>query len=353
MTPDFEPLCNRMEWLDLFYKKVWQNAYNSKTPISGIFELTPRCNFDCKMCYVHLKADQISKHGRELTAAEWLRIANEAKKAGTLWLCITGGEPLLHPEFEKIWRGLSEMGFFLTLQTNAALINEKVLALFEKYPPRQVKITLYGTNDEVYKAVCGVDNGFTNVNNGIHSLMSIGIPVRLVSTIIQQNVDNAKMMAFYAYRHRLPWSATDSIKPSLRGATTNATAVCVKENPYAYKSNQINYRLKKLRYVDPNRKPASYCKDYRIGYWILWDGNMRFCSFMDEPNISMLEYPFSEAWQRLLEYEESLEWPTKCKTCEAAKVCLECAATIFTQKPDERNSCEAAKAAYSAAIRKE
>ncbi|MFR7442316.1 MAG: radical SAM protein [Sellimonas intestinalis] len=60
-----------------------------------------------------------------MTAREWIRIAKGAKEAGTTWLCITGGEPLMHPEFRTIWRELSQMGFFITLQTNASMIDGK------------------------------------------------------------------------------------------------------------------------------------------------------------------------------------------------------------------------------------
>lgn len=74
----FEPACRRMEWLDPFYKAVWEKAYEDAIPISGTFELTPRCNFNCRMCYVHLPESEIHKHGRELSAGEWLRIAREA-----------------------------------------------------------------------------------------------------------------------------------------------------------------------------------------------------------------------------------------------------------------------------------
>ena len=222
MSDDFEPACRRMEWLDPFYKQVWEKAFAEGIPISGTFELTPRCNFNCKMCYVHLQPEEIPQNGVELTATEWLRIAEEAKEAGTTWLCITGGEPLLHPEFPLIWERLTEMGFFLTLQTNASLIRGKMLDLLDRCPPRQAKVTLYGSDDEVYQAVCGVENGFTQVNEGIHNLMSVGIPVTLVSTIIRQNQDDAKRMAFYAYRHRLPWLSTIGVKPSLRGASTDA-----------------------------------------------------------------------------------------------------------------------------------
>ena len=124
--PLFEPACRRMEWLDPFYKQVWEKAYADAIPISGTFELTPRCNFNCRMCYVHLKPEQIPAYGRELSAKEWLTIAQQAKKAGTTWLCVTGGEPLMHPEFEEIWRGLTSMGFFITLQTNASLVTGKM-----------------------------------------------------------------------------------------------------------------------------------------------------------------------------------------------------------------------------------
>ena len=91
MSYDFEPACRRMEWLDPFYKAVWEKAFAEAIPISGTFELTPRCNFNCRMCYVHLKPEQIPKYGKELTAKEWINIARVAKEAGTTWLCVTGG----------------------------------------------------------------------------------------------------------------------------------------------------------------------------------------------------------------------------------------------------------------------
>ena len=58
---------------------------------------------------------------------------------------------------------------------------------------------------------------------------------------------------------------------------------------------------------------------------------MRFCSFLNEPNISIRGRSFDKAWKQLLEYEENLDWPIECKTCEANQVCLKCIATIATE----------------------
>lgn len=331
MSKEFEPACHRMEWLDPFYKAVWEKAFAEGIPISGTFELTPRCNFNCKMCYVHLKESMIPRYGKELTGDEWIRIAQDAKAAGTAWLCITGGEPLLHPEFPKIWKALSEMGFFLTLQTNASLIQGDIQKLLDQYPPRQVKVTLYGTTDQIYREVCGIDQGFTRANDGIHTLMSMGIPISLVSTVIRQNVNDVENMALYAYRHRLSWMPTDCVKASLRGADSDVSSLRLTEKMEAQRKKGLEKRIQEKKYIDPNRKPSTYCKDYRVGYWILWDGNMRFCSFLNEPNFSVPKMGFHNAWQQLLEYEEKLDWPRECKMCEANKVCLKCMASIATE----------------------
>ncbi|MFQ9984368.1 MAG: radical SAM protein, partial [Lachnospiraceae bacterium] len=302
MSAPFEPACRRTEWLDPFYKAVWEKAFAEAIPISGTFELTPRCNFDCRMCYVHLKDEQIPEYGTELTAKEWLRIAREAKDAGTTWLCVTGGEPLLHPEFETIWKELAQMGFFITLQTNASVIRGKTAELLAQYPPKGVKVTLYGSNDEVYEKVCRVKWGFTRVDEGLRTLREMNIPVQLVSTIIRQNEDDVEKMAFYAYRNNLPWMATGSVKASARVADSEAREVRVQEKLDGQQRERIRRSLEKTPF-DTERKPCTYCKDYRLGYWVTWNGEMRFCSFMNEPNIPVRDLAFSEAWRQLVQYE--------------------------------------------------
>ena len=321
------PACDRMEWLDPFYKSVWRKAFADATPISGTFELTPRCNFACRMCYVHLSLEQMKKRGRELSAAEWLHIAEEARKAGTLWLCITGGEPLLHPEFVEIYRTLAQMGFFITLQTNASLIQGDIASLLEQYPPREVKVTLYGSNDAVYERVCRIPGGFTQTDSGIQTLKRLKIPIRLVSTVIRQNLEDLPHMARYAFENRLPWAASGDIKPSVRGADSEARSVSVREKEDEAARLRIHRFLKGTPF-DHGRKPCTYCRDYRIGYWITWNGEMRFCGFMDEPHIPVCARGFSAAWKELLRYEEGLDWPEECINCEARGVCVKCAAVL-------------------------
>ena len=328
---EWESICQRTEHLDPFYQAVWKKAYAEAIPITGTFELTCRCNFSCRMCYVHLKPDQMAGQGRELTAKEWIRTAEEAKKAGTTWLCITGGEPLMHPEFESIWRELSQMGFFITLQTNGSLINERMAKLLEEYPPRRVKLTLYGSGDSVYEEVCRVKEGFGRVDAGIRTLKELKIPISLVGTIIRQNEAGVNGIAAYAYRNRLPLTLTRNIKASARGADSQAREVRIpEENNWEIQREKLQKRLREAP-MKEDRKPCSYCRDYRVGYWITWNGDMRFCSFMEEPHISVRERTFQKAWEELIEYEENLDWPKECKSCEVRGACYRCAGLLAAE----------------------
>lgn len=337
MTPmeyEFEPACRRMEGLDPFYKQVWEKAFQETIPITGTFELTARCNFNCRMCYVHLQPEQIPKLGAEMSAADWIRAAREAREAGTAWLCVTGGEPLMHPEFETIWKELSRMGFFITLQTNASLIRGKTAELLAEYPPRLAKVSLYGSDDAVYREVCRVEQGFTRAEQGIRTLREIGISVELVSPVIRQNQGDIKKMAFFAYQHHLPWIPTGQIRGSVRGADSQAGEARVQEKLDLRMKEQIRFRLRGHP-VDRRRKVCAWCRDYRLGYWITWNGEMRFCGFMGEPRIPVRSQSFRQAWEQLIRFEEELDWPEQCRDCRARSVCLKCAGEMACEPVKE------------------
>lgn len=335
---EYEPACRQMERLDPFFRQVWEKAYADEIPITGTFELTPRCNFNCRMCYVHLPESQIEQYGRELSAAEWIRIAEEAREAGTTWLCITGGEPLMHPEFETIWRELSGMGFFITLQTNASMVS-RYEKLFEECPPRRCKITLYGSSDEVYEKVCRVEKGFARADEGIRMLRQMKIPVELVSTVINQNLDDVENIIRYVDASRLPWIPNINVRTAGRGVDVDMEHLRIRPperkntdadddggNGGTGNSSGAAESLGKRRKFDPDRKPCTYCKDYRIGYWIVWNGYMRFCSFMNGPDIPVREKPFAECWKELIKSWSALEWPQECGTCKYKESCARCAA---------------------------
>ena len=102
-----------------------QKAKQQRIPITGSIELLPLCNMNCDMCYVRLSQKEMHKIGRLRTAEEWVKLAQQMEQAGVLFLLLTGGEPLMFPALKNFYRELQQMGFVLTLNTNATLIDEE------------------------------------------------------------------------------------------------------------------------------------------------------------------------------------------------------------------------------------
>ena len=127
-----------LDVMDSMEKMLVQKAYQRQAPVNGSLELLPLCNMNCDMCYVRLSKAEMEQKGRLRTKEEWIRLAHQMKDAGTLFLLLTGGEPLLFPGFKELYIELQNMGMILTINTNGTLINEEWADFFQKYKPRRM-----------------------------------------------------------------------------------------------------------------------------------------------------------------------------------------------------------------------
>ena len=168
-----------------------QEKYN-RSPINGTFELTGRCNLNCKMCYVHVDQKRINTRSSvERTAEEWIDMARQVFEAGTFRLLLTGGEPILRPDFCEIYQAIAKMGFYITLYTNATLISPQIMEVLKRYPPHTLGITIYGVSSDTYKKVCGSSEAYDRMMEGLDKLLSLPSQIELRTTIIQDNLEEA------------------------------------------------------------------------------------------------------------------------------------------------------------------
>ena len=73
-----------------YEKHLISKAARSHTPINGSLELLPLCNMNCGMCYVRLSRPEMERQGHLHSAAEWISLARQMQKSGTLFLLLTG-----------------------------------------------------------------------------------------------------------------------------------------------------------------------------------------------------------------------------------------------------------------------
>ena len=155
-------------------------------PIACQWEITCRCNLHCVMCYTDCfnRPDFIRE---ELTTPVILRIMDEMADAGTLELCLTGGEPLMRPDFFHIYEHAIHRGFLVTVFTNGTLITEAVADRFAALRPHRIEISLHGLTRETFERITQAPASHHRCLDGIRLLIDRQIPLTLKCTAMTLN----------------------------------------------------------------------------------------------------------------------------------------------------------------------
>lgn len=314
-------------------------AVKAGVPLSGNFELTQNCNFSCPMCYVHENEKK-----QELSTKTWLSFAEEAKKAGMLFLLLTGGEPFLRADFEELYTSFSKMGFLISINTNGSLA-ESYLPLLKKYPPFRINVSLYAAQNEAYKSFCKVDK-FENVISTIETLQKNKISVRLNSVFTKKNVAQAAEIVRFAKEHNLHLKSTSYTYPQIRVCSPSKNNVKLSaleaarcesetdilklgEEAYCKKAQILIAEETDTQNAEEYRRVR--CRAGRSSFWLTWDGKMHPCAMLPTPETEPLKIGFENAWKELLKKVEKIRLPAECSVCKRRKTCPVCAAMCFCE----------------------
>lgn len=331
-----------------------ERAFQTHTPISGTFELLPICNMDCKMCYIRTTPSEMKRQGRMLSAKEWLDIGKQAAGCGTMFLLLTGGEPLLHPEFITIFEGLRNLGICVTINTNGTLITPEVVDVFRGNLPRRVNVSLYGSSDEVYRELCGNPHGFTQTIHGIRMLKEAGIPVKLNFTLTPQNRFELEAVTKISNELQIPVSIPTYIFPPARKDNVGekidvnrltpeqaaAEQVHILHNEFGCFEDYENNITDILERIDSCRNRKSVVKEPPGGFlcsagassfWINWKGEMTACGMMTQPLSDLKKKDFHSAWKYIEEESSKIITSSKCFYCEYRSICQNCAASSLAE----------------------
>ena len=180
-----------------FFKEIKIGSYLLKQKLKGreryplVLMLEPlfRCNLACSGCGKIDYPDPILN--QRLSVKECLDAVDEC---GAPMVAIPGGEPLIHKEIGEIVKGIVARGKFVSLCTNALLL-EKKLHLFEPSPYLFFSVHLDGIKHHHDKSVC-MEGGFERAIAGIKAAQDKGFTVNVNATIFDghPSEDIAKFM---------------------------------------------------------------------------------------------------------------------------------------------------------------
>ncbi len=302
-----------------------------KFPLDATVELTPYCNLRCPMCYVRLDPATAALQGKVMSGKQWLEILRQARDMGLLRPTLTGGEPLLHPDFWEIYNGATELGLLVTVYTNGCLIDEAVVEKLKANPPLNIKMSIYGASNETYEKMCGIKNGFDKVSHAIDLLKEAGIEFFCTATVVKENMHDLAALYQFAHEKQIKFFHTIAIANSSRGVLNDPTASRIDFPEDEWTLEKLE---EQLRPADEFR-PFAYCGGYRSSCVVSWHGHLQFCAFAPNPHVPLREpFNFADAWEKLLDIEESFTIPEECHTCEARIFCRRCPGLLASESGD-------------------
>ena len=321
-----------------------QKARKKGIPIGGQFELTPLCNLNCRMCYVHLTPEQLQGHSI-LSVPEWQKIMHQAFEAGMITASLTGGECLAYPGFDELYLYLHSLGCEICVLTNGVLLDEKRIQFFQEHKPADIQITLYGWNDDVYERVTG-KRVFETVARNIRMLLEAKLHFTITITPSVYLGEDALETVRFA-RSLTRNVSINSMIFTPREETGRAGQA---DDPELDLYVRIYRLLDELNGQEPREIPLEQlpvpggtchtcsecgikCGGGRSAFSVDWKGTLRACSRLDEVMGHPLEEGFRNVWTRINHWANNLPRVPECNGCAYEGICDNCAANvaIFTE----------------------
>jgi MoaA/NifB/PqqE/SkfB family radical SAM enzyme len=313
-------------------RELQRRAAAIRQPVNGAFELTERCNLTCQMCYVRHCAHDVAKRQKELSASEWLTLAQDAADNGMVFLLLTGGEVFLRRDFFEIYTPLTRLGLMLTLFTNGTLVSDRIAQRLAENPPSLTQITLYGGTAATYEAVTGVSGAYARCCAGIEALLKHRVRLELKTTITRRNAGELEAMRQMARNWGLAFSAVwmlmgrrdgnPSDVENCRLSAQDCVSLEATERP------DVDERIQSaLRDTRAGKAPVFKCQAGKSAFAINSSGEMNPCLNLSKPAARPLDTGFRAAWEGLQRFvDDAPPLGSVCLACDMRGYCPRCPA---------------------------
>lgn len=183
-------------------------------PIDVSIELTARCNLNCAHCF---QPDDRNYHS--LSTDEIIRLGDELVTMGVFAVFLSGGEPLLNPDWATIGEHLISRGLAVGLSTNGTQITQEVARTIKDLKLyTALQVSLDGSCPPIHDAIRG-KGAYRMTMRGLDHLAEEGIYPNIAITVMKSNIHDVPNVIELAVRRGLNHVHVMSLMPAGRAKT--------------------------------------------------------------------------------------------------------------------------------------
>ena len=312
-------------------ERLYQSYYNNKVPLIVVFELTKRCVNRCIHCYLP-ETHQKKLYEKELSFNEIKRALDEMRELGVIFLNLTGGEPVLRDDIEKIIKKAVSNNFYVKLFTSLNF-DHRIFERLYDIGLREIDVSLYGKRD-THNFVCRSDC-FDRVIENIKRLKEKGYKINIKTPLMNLNLDDIEWVYKFSKKYKCGFFIDPVITPLNDG--DGLTLKYLVDFNLAF--NKINKFMKfsKSRYKSSQDNYRYFCGALRTIIGIDCYGKVFPClafpfevGDIKEKSLKEIFYSnYSEALRKIIEEE-----PLRCRLCRYKDFCSRCVGLSWVYKKD-------------------
>jgi len=314
-----------------FWSRIHKLAKKKSFPLRLMFELTYRCNFHCRHCYV----PQGYRKKRELKTKEVFLILDQLADIGCFYLGFTGGEPFMRKDILDIFRYARKKGFEIIIYTNGSLINKRIAHALGDISPNKIDITIPAMSKSAFEKIARARGSHRRVFEAIELLHKNRINLGFKSCVLKENESEIKDIQYFASSLGASHRLDDTLSPCLDGS----------KKPYEYRGKGELGALHASRHTPHadcesndnglkqviNSQPLSVQNLFKCGAGlsqaaITPSGELKMCVMIDCFKYNILKSSLKDSWQKLREAASNIK-PGKgyqCNNCELLLYCKWC-----------------------------
>jgi SynChlorMet cassette radical SAM/SPASM protein ScmF len=189
-----------------------------KFPLNQIyFYLTDGCNLRCRHCWI---APKYQTEGEAATALDldlFRHIVDQAKPLGLSAVKLSGGEPLIHPQFSEILDYLRGQDLRLSIESNGTNCSTEVAAKLKACKDAFVSVSLDGSDAETHEWMRGVEGCFDATVRGIKNLVDAGFRPQVIMSLLRRNKGQMEALVRLAESLGAGSVKFNMVQPTARG----------------------------------------------------------------------------------------------------------------------------------------
>lgn len=316
-----------------------------RLPFMGSIDLTYRCNNNCRHCWLSLPSkDKAIKN--ELSFEEIKNIIDEARQMGCRSWVVSGGEPMLRPDFAEIFDYITTNSTLEFLNTNGTLITPKIAKLLKRKGTKRVAI--YGATPDVHDHITRNPGSFEQAMQGIAYLKEAGVCFKIQIIPMRDNYHQFKDMMRLAGSLSPYWSvgaewlflsADGNVEKNeeIRRQRLSPKEVVVLNKPDIAFEDWIERESASCYLKTDNRLFAS-CVISTRSFYVTPYGQMTLCCFIRNPDFfyDLRKGDFRKGWELFIpsllnKVKGGLEYLKNCGSCELRKDCNWCPAYAYLE----------------------